>query len=265
MPTAREAVISAVEAFCTFSLLRRALGHSDDSGTDNIKFTEPSQVLDHIYIGNARTAANIETLSRLSISHVVNATRESLNIWNIDDITMLFHSVLGDDFLTRKVDNDIKDNSSLKINIALAFNCTDVNLAYKEGIDLFEKYQSAHKAFGRSCEYLRVPIIDRPYEDAIQHFESVYNFIENAMNKNPSSKVLVHCQAGVSRSSTVCLAYLIRKGYTGNEAWKILKEKHEPAKPNRGFAKQLVRYYRQINQHDQEWEQNCSEIRKLYI
>jgi protein-tyrosine phosphatase len=46
--------------------------------------------------------------------------------------------------------------------------------------------------------------------------------------------------AGVSRSSSVVIAYLIReKGMTYDEAFGIVKVKRSIIDPNRGFVKQL--------------------------
>ena len=46
------------------------------------------------------------------------------------------------------------------------------------------------------------------YFDSIKaHFKAAIEFINEVKNKN--GKILVHCKAGVSRSATMCLAYLI--------------------------------------------------------
>ena len=41
-----------------------------------------------------------------------------------------------------------------------------------------------------------------------QHFEDTWTFLEEA--RGQGAKVLVHCVAGVSRSATVVIAYLMQ-------------------------------------------------------
>ena len=55
-------------------------------------------------------------------------------------------------------------------------------------------------------------------------------------------KVFVHCVAGVSRSSTIVIAYLMNKGMTYKEAFEWVKKKHSIAFPNYGFQRQLQNY-----------------------
>ena len=53
-------------------------------------------------------------------------------------------------------------------------------------------------------------------------------------------KVLVHCYAGVSRSSSTVMMFLMREyGISMNEAYKITKEKRWFINPNTGFKRQL--------------------------
>ena len=57
-----------------------------------------------------------------------------------------------------------------------------------------------------SFEYYRVGVKDADNEDIEKYFNQTTEFIEEAKFKN--GKVLVHCQAGISRSATIVIAYL---------------------------------------------------------
>lgn len=63
-------------------------------------------------------------------------------------------------------------------------------------------------------------------------------FINHCIKCN--SNVLVHCNAGVSRSSAIVIGYLIFvKKYNYSEAYDIVKSVRSCIKPNSGFEKQL--------------------------
>ena len=56
-----------------------------------------------------------------------------------------------------------------------------------------------------------------------------------------NGKVLVHCNAGMSRSVTICLSYLIRvHGFSLDGAYEFIKEKKSNISPNFNFLGQLL-------------------------
>lgn len=88
-------------------------------------------------------------------------------------------------------------------------------------------------------EYHMVPVIDKPSADIKKYFEECFEFIDEAI-KNEKT-VLVHCVYGVSRSSTLVCAYLIKKhNLTVSQAVQLVKTKRPKANPNAGFLSQLV-------------------------
>ena len=59
--------------------------------------------------------------------------------------------------------------------------------------------------------------------------------------------VLVHCGAGISRASTVTIAYLMHSmGVSFREGYRIVKEARPFCHPNEGFVKQLKAYGKQL-------------------
>ena len=59
--------------------------------------------------------------------------------------------------------------------------------------------------------------------------------------------VLVHCYAGVSRSASVVIAYLMNQhGMSLKDAYQYVKNKRYFIKPNEGFRKQLVQFQREL-------------------
>ena len=65
-------------------------------------------------------------------------------------------------------------------------------------------------------------------------------FIREAVASSPNAKVLVHCKAGISRSSTVIAAYLMQeRGMSLRAGLALIIQKREQAYPNPGFLEQL--------------------------
>ncbi len=58
------------------------------------------------------------------------------------------------------------------------------------------------------CHVLWINLDDDTYTDIGQHFNMTNEFLQSCKVKG--EKVLVHCQMGVSRSSAIVLAYLIK-------------------------------------------------------
>lgn len=59
--------------------------------------------------------------------------------------------------------------------------------------------------------------------------------------------VLVHCAAGVSRSASFVIAYLMnRKDMLFPDAIRFVKERRSVIRPNSGFSQQLEKYGKTI-------------------
>ena len=87
------------------------------------------------------------------------------------------------------------------------------------------------------------------------YFEQACAFIEEARQSKGS--VLVHCVCGVSRSTTLCCAYLIKHhSMTVEQALVQLRSRRHIIQPNNGFLRQLVLYDRrlQIEQENRDRE-----------
>ena len=61
--------------------------------------------------------------------------------------------------------------------------------------------------------------------------------------KQENKKILVHCAAGVSRSASFVIAYLMKsRGLSFWEAHNLVKSKRSIVRPNSGFVRQLQEY-----------------------
>uniref|UniRef100_A0A1I8MCA1 Dual specificity phosphatase n=2 Tax=Musca domestica TaxID=7370 RepID=A0A1I8MCA1_MUSDO len=94
--------------------------------------------------------------------------------------------------------------------------------------------------------YLRIDISDRPNAELHKHFDEVADMIEEV--RQNGGKTLVHCVAGVSRSASLCLAYLMKySGMTLHDAFMHIKSVRPQIRPNTGFFEQLRCYDEQIH------------------
>mmetsp|Transcript_24220 Transcript_24220/g.33960 ORF Transcript_24220/g.33960 Transcript_24220/m.33960 type:complete len:719 (-) Transcript_24220:67-2223(-) len=89
-------------------------------------------------------------------------------------------------------------------------------------------------------EYLIIDSLDTGEHDMISNFPKINSFIHKARD---SGAVLVHCQKGVSRSSTAVIAYIMSmQNYNFYDAADLVCEKRPVVCPNLGFIKQLQLY-----------------------
>jgi protein-tyrosine phosphatase len=92
-----------------------------------------------------------------------------------------------------------------------------------------------------NIEYLGLELLDNETEVISQYLHPALQFIYKAVDID-QGKVLVHCEMGISRSSTFVIAYLMWKEKMNLiEAVKKVREKRD-VRPNSGFLKQLVLY-----------------------
>ncbi|XP_058792523.1 serine/threonine/tyrosine-interacting protein B-like [Phymastichus coffea] len=106
--------------------------------------------------------------------------------------------------------------------------------------------------FPERFQYLVLDIADSTTENIIQHFQKVKQFIDQALNSG--GQVLVHGNAGISRSAALVLAYLMETyGLTQQKAYAILQQRRFCINPNDGFMAQL-REYEPIYQAQRLWK-----------
>lgn len=95
--------------------------------------------------------------------------------------------------------------------------------------------------FNPDLEYYRVDVEDMSREPIELFFPEVTEFIHSQLSQE--KPVLVHCTAGVSRSASVLLAYLIEYGgYSLHNAFLLVLRHRPTITPNPGFMERLREY-----------------------
>ncbi|MEW5317279.1 MAG: hypothetical protein WDW38_008590 [Sanguina aurantia] len=87
-------------------------------------------------------------------------------------------------------------------------------------------------------KHYRAELPDIESADISSLFNATYEFIEQARAKGQG--VLVHCGAGVSRSATLVMMYLMRhNGWSAGKARELVEERRSLVMPNDGFWRTL--------------------------
>jgi len=109
-------------------------------------------------------------------------------------------------------------------------------------VDLHDEDVPASRPFeSRGLEYLTISIWDRETSDIRPHLPPIYDFIERAKRHACSSRVLVHCNHGVSRSATCVIYYLMRsRSIALTTALQHVHGAREVIYPNQAFVQQLL-------------------------
>lgn len=104
---------------------------------------------------------------------------------------------------------------------------------------LEEKHRSKVSFLDSDFETLFFPIRDSVTSDIDELFPQFFDFAESSR----AGHLFVHCQVGVSRSTTLVLALLMRRERKSfYDAFKDVRSKRGHVLPNIGFASQLQRF-----------------------
>lgn len=87
---------------------------------------------------------------------------------------------------------------------------------------------------------------DSPTEDITSILYDVFDYFEDV--REQGGRVLVHCCQGVSRSTSLVIAYLMwREGQSFDDAFQFVKAARGIANPNMGFACQLLQCQKRVH------------------
>ncbi|XP_075413639.1 dual specificity protein phosphatase 18-like [Tenrec ecaudatus] len=96
-----------------------------------------------------------------------------------------------------------------------------------------------------NIQYMQVPVTDTPISRLCDFFDPIADHIHAVELKQ--GRTLLHCAAGISRSATLCLAYLMKyHAMSLLDAHVWAKSCRPIIRPNSGFWEQLIHYECQL-------------------
>jgi protein-tyrosine phosphatase len=88
--------------------------------------------------------------------------------------------------------------------------------------------------------YLRLGMRDSSHETIYGTLEPTYQYMKRIVELRPSNKILVHCYAGMSRSATIVIYFLMRHySMSFDDAYNHVKKIRNVISPNSGYKTQL--------------------------
>ena len=89
--------------------------------------------------------------------------------------------------------------------------------------------------FQNKFKYLKIDLNDHTEDSIIPYIDKCIQFI----NENKNKRIFIHCNAGISRSPSIIIAYLIKSlNYSFKDAFNLVKSKRN-IKPNEKFLQEL--------------------------
>ncbi|KTF91503.1 hypothetical protein cypCar_00018751 [Cyprinus carpio] len=103
-------------------------------------------------------------------------------------------------------------------------------------------------------DYKWIPVEDSHTADISSHFQEAIDFIAisewklfQERVKAEGGKVLVHCEAGISRSPTICMAYIMKtQRLRLEQAFEVIRQRRAIVSPNFSFMGQLLQFESEV-------------------
>jgi hypothetical protein len=206
------------------AIARRSLDEWPKAGSDDIgEWPGPPTPSGR---GNGeRLKLDLSSLQRNPDKNVGLVKRDKIAFFDKECSKVAEHVYLGGDAVAR--DRDIlKQNGITHILNCVGFVCPEY--------------------FKADFVYRTLWLQDSPSEDITSILYDVFDYFEDV--REQSGRVFVHCCQGVSRSTSLVIAYLMwREGQSFDDAFQYVKAARGIADPNMGFACQLLQCQKRVH------------------
>jgi atypical dual specificity phosphatase len=125
------------------------------------------------------------------------------------------------------------------------YGATKQNIKQRNITLLINAAQELPKMELQNVEVIKLFLDDAPHAMISVYFDRIADKINEHLTSG--GRVLVHCVLGVSRSTSLCLAYYIKyRNMTLKQAFEHVSSKRPCVRPNPGFWRQLIDYEKRI-------------------
>ena len=94
------------------------------------------------------------------------------------------------------------------------------------------------QSYKREFEYKTLSLTDVSTTNILPVFKESLEYLDDCISNDGAA--LVHCYAGISRSATICIAYLMwRENLSLGAAYSLVHDARSIVQPNDGFRVQL--------------------------
>jgi len=115
----------------------------------------------------------------------------------------------------------------------------NIGLVINMAKELNKSEWSTLKRHNQEPIYVKFPLDDLPSQKIIPVVFEVIALMENFLQTSKKN-ILIHCRAGISRSSSMVIAYLMLKtGMSYFQVFEFVQSKRPIVNPNPGFVEQL--------------------------
>lgn len=208
-------------------------GGGDDFDEKRNKSKDAKSRIIMMMIQEAASKIGITTLTNKDVTQI----RPNIFVGNLN-------SALDRTFLRN---NNIQYILNCAVEIPSFFNTDNFSILKSLSYDVDTIYNTQKNE--KEITYLHLPLVDSEDENISEYFDSTYDFLQT---RDDSSKVLIHCAQGASRSVTIAAAFLMRSEKRSSE--EVLNEikKCREIHPNNGFIAQLKAWEIKVKEFSQK-------------
>lgn len=207
------------------SIARRSLDDWPKAGSDDVGEWPQPHTPSSNSKGGERLKLDMSAIQRNPDKNGGLVKREKIAFFDKECSKVAEHIYLGGDAVAR--DRDIlKQNGITHVLNCVGFVCPEY--------------------FKADFMYMTLWLQDNPTEDITSILYDVFDYFEDVREKH--GRVFVHCCQGVSRSTSLVIAYLMwREGQSFDDAFQYVKSARGIADPNMGFACQLMQCQKRVH------------------